>query len=330
MNRLGSIVSRYSNALFRVWSPVLGMLLAAGGCARNYYAERMVIPDASSGRLCHEVIGTGEQAAKQNRIDLAMNCQRPDGAVIAVWAIKAQAVKGLAPTAVLLHGLGESKANYLGVARRLSAKGLNAVLIDLRAHGCSGGKYITYGAKEKDDVKAVLDELGRKGLKIGDVYAFGTTLGGAVAIQYAAIDPRCKGVMAMAPYRDAASAARRIMVVLAPAMSEHDFAQTLAEAGKLADFNPAEASAVAAAGKLTCPLLLSHGLLDVLVPVDWSGAIFDAAKGPKRFLLITPGPEQLALVMVWEDWLAGRIVELSQGKLNACQLPKAPATNTAR
>jgi alpha-beta hydrolase superfamily lysophospholipase len=228
---------------------------------------------------------------------------------------------------VLLHGLGEGKANYLGVAKRLSAKGMNVVLIDLRGHGCSSDKYTTYGAKEKDDVKAVLDEVDKKGLKIGDVFVFGTTLGGCVAFQYAAIDPRCKGVMAIAPYRDATTVARRIAFVLAPTMSEADFRQALAEGAKMADFDPASASAVDAAKKLTCPVLVVNALLDVTVQIDWSQAVYDAAGGPKRFIVVTPGPEQLALVMIWEDWIADRMADLAHGKLDGY---KSPATQPGK
>lgn len=328
------------------------MLLGAMGCSNDYYALRIIQPDASAGRICQELSGSDEQALKQRRIDYAIECAADDGIKISAWAIKAQTPArssqpsggansqpatgansqpaGGAPTqpaatVVLLHGMGEGKAIYLGVARRLSARGLNAVLIDLRAHGCSGGKYVTYGAKEKHDVMAVLDCLAQRGLAIGDVYAFGATLGGAAAIQYAAIDPRCKGVVAVAPYKDARSIARWIVFFHAPTMSEANFARTLARAGQLADFDPDEASAVAAAGKFAGPMLLVHGLLDLSVPLDHSQAIYDSAGGPRKLIIVTPGPEQLALGLVWEDWLADRLAELARGNLDGYASPKPAA-----
>lgn len=296
-----------------------GMLLAmVAGCSDDYYAKRIIEPDTAKGRICQDLVGSNEQALRHKTVDLAITFPGSDSTTLTAWAIKAKGQASAdkpAPTVVLLHGLGESKANYLGIARRLSDKGINAVLVDLRGHGCQSGQYITYGVKEKRDVKTAIDRLSVDGLKVGDIYAFGTNLGGAVAIQYAAIDPRCRGVMAIAPYKDATTIARRILFFQAPTMSEADFRQALYRAGQIAGFDPSVASSVEAAGKLKVPLLLAHGMLDLSVPLDHSQAIYDAAKGPRKLIVITPGPEQLALAMVWEDWAADRLAELVAGKL---------------
>ena len=128
-------------------------------------------------------------------------------------------------------------------------------------------------------------------------------MGACTAIQYAAIEPRCKAVLAMSPYKDAKSIARRRLLLL----SEENFQAALDRAGQLAKFNPAEASSVAAAEKLKVPLLLVHGILDLSVPKEHSDAIFAAAAGPKKLILITPGPEWVALGAMMEDWVAEKM-----------------------
>ena len=87
-------------------------------------------------------------------------------------------------------------------------------------------------------------------------------------------------------------------------------------------FDPADASAVLAAKKLTCPLLLVHGLLDLSVPIEQTQAIYDAAAGPRKLMVVTPGPEEAALVLVLEDWIAQRIDELATGKVPGMTAPK--------
>jgi alpha-beta hydrolase superfamily lysophospholipase len=311
------------------------VLVAIPGCQQDFYAQKVLTHDTTPGRVQENLVGTGEQLQKQGRISSHVAVAMPDGASIDAWILKARAAKGgVAPTAkgtvLILHGLAESKGTYpyLGAAQRLSQRGFDVVLLDLRAHGRSGGKYVTYGGREKYDVMAVMDQLCSKGDVSAPIYVFGVTLGGATAIQYAAIDPRVKGVIAVAPYKDARSMMRWQLALLAPTMSSEEFGKVVANAGKLGDFAPEDASCVEAVKKLKCPLVLYHGMLDLSVSLENSQAIYDAAHEPKRLVVVTPGPEQVAMAMVLEDWIADRVSELAAGKLPGAAAPQ-PATQTA-
>jgi len=291
----------------------VGVLASAilGGCGADYAARQIIEHNTNPGRVFQDMTGTADQLIKAGAIDLHRRIKSADGVEIDVWVIKArkpaggEGAPGGLGTVVILHGLTESKASfpYFGAAKRLANKGYDVVLPDLRAHGRSGGKYVTFGAKEKYDVKTVMDALLREGAVREPICVFGVTLGAATAIQYAAIDPRCKKVFAMTPYKDVRSLARRRLLML----SDKDFQAALKKAGTMAKFDPDEASSVAAAGKLKVPLLLVHGMLDVSVPTENSDAIFAAAGGPKKLIAVTPGPEQIALVAVMEDWIAEKV-----------------------
>ncbi len=286
---------------------ILFLVAAVGlcvGCERDFYARQIIEHNTDSGKLLLNLTGTAEQLQKRKRIDDHRPMTMADGTNIDVWIIKAKRAGGsVRGTALLLHGLTESKAKYLQAGRNVAKKGFDVVLLDLRAHGRSGGKYITYGALEKLDVKAVMDELIGTALVHKDVYVFGVNLGAATAIQYAALDARCKGVLALTAYKDAASIARRTIALLAPTMSEQEFEEVLARAGEMANFDPHKASSEIAAMTLSCPLLLVHGLIDT----EHSKAIYDAAAGPKKLILVTPGPEQFALAVILDRWIAEKI-----------------------
>ena len=281
------------------------------GCQTDFYARQIIEYNTDSGRLLLNLTGTGEQLIKSGRVDHHRVVTSADQTKIDVWVIEAESADPNAATAkgtaLLLHGLTESKAKYLRAGQRLAEMGYDVVLLDLRAHGRSGGKYVTFGAWEKLDVKAVLDELIGDGAVHEDVYVFGVNLGAATAIQYAAIDSRCKGVLALTAYKDAPSIARRTIGLMAPTMGEVEFQKVLARAGELADFDPVKASAETAAGNVTSPILLVHGLLDVSVPVEHSQAIYGAAGGKKKLLTVTPGPEQIALAIIMDQWIADKI-----------------------
>jgi alpha-beta hydrolase superfamily lysophospholipase len=154
-----------------------------------------------------------------------------------------------------------SKGWFFSLGEQLAANGWDVVLPDLRAHGASGGKYVTWGAKDKRDIKTVVDKLLAEEIIEPKLYAMGASLGGCVAIQYAAFDTRCQGVLALAPPTGVNGVA-----------------------GELAGFDATDASAIDAAGKLKCPLILAHGRLDIIVPHNHSEQIYQAASGPKKLI----------------------------------------------
>jgi len=308
----------------------IGLLLVAMGvcvgCERDFYARQIVEHNTNSGRLLLSLTGTAKQLLKRKRIDAHRVVTVADGTKIDVWVLKAKRDRGsVRGTALLLHGLTESKAKYLRAGEQLAKKGYDVVLPDLRAHGRSGGKYVTYGALEKLDVKAVMDELIGSGAVHKDVYVFGVTLGAATAIQYAALDARVQGVLALTAYKDAPSIARRMIALVAPTMSEQDFEDVLARAGEIAQFDPQKTSTEIAAVTVVCPILLVHGMLDVSVPLEHSQAIYDAARGPRKLLAVTPGPEQVALAIILDRWIPEKLDALATHGLG----DKPPATKPA-
>lgn len=283
----------------------------AAGC-QNFYVERLLTQDTGAGKLRQRLARTDEQLCHAKEIDAFQLVAAPDGATMDVWVVKAKAAptKG---TAILLHSLNDTKADFpfFNAAKPLAKLGYDVVLMDLRAHGRSGGKHVTYGAKEKLDLKATMDALVARKLVDERFYVFGSNLGAAVAIQYAAIDSRVKGVVAMGPYRDFEGIAAWQLRVLNPVMLPEDMRKHIAAAAKEGGFAPDDASAVLAVRKLACHLLLVHRIADVAVPLDHTQAIFDAATCPKELRLITPGPEEAAMLLVLEDWIAQRLDEVA-------------------
>lgn len=100
------------------------------------------------------------------------------GGLVAGWYATGQAGAG---AVLLLHGVRSDRRQMLSRARFLSAAGHAVMLIDLPAHGESGGDRITFGWQEAKGVEGALDELRRRspGERIGVI---GASLGGAAAL----------------------------------------------------------------------------------------------------------------------------------------------------
>jgi pimeloyl-ACP methyl ester carboxylesterase len=300
----------------RATIPVLlwGLAAACAGCGGGSHeanALMLIEPSTALGKLATAATGTGKQlvalgAISEHRRIMGL------GVEIDVWVIKGRRPKkarGRARsrgTVVLLHPLMNGKYWFFNLGKLLARRGWDVVLPDLRAHGRSGGKYITWGAKEKHDIEMVMDELILDGVVSDRIYVLGASLGGAVAIQYAALDVRCRGVVAVSPPASLKRIGRHIL----PLESAGDYEESLWRAGALAGFDPYRASAVEAAKELACPLILAHGVLDIIVPYTHSVQIYKAARGPKKLIpLALQGHDAGA---GQELWLAGRIEQLTK------------------
>ena len=96
------------------------------------------------------------------------------------------------PTIVLVHGFAANKSDILAYGAGLH-ENFNLVAFDLRNGGRSTGTQTTYGVREQDDLRAVIDWVEReKGASwIG---VLGNSMGAATAITEARSDPRVQAL----------------------------------------------------------------------------------------------------------------------------------------
>ncbi|HPS53224.1 MAG TPA: alpha/beta fold hydrolase [Phycisphaerae bacterium] len=280
------------------------------GCDENEN-RNLQVTTSSQNNIVMELAGDGDKLVAQKKLEAAGEITSADGVKIAYWSIDAHGKsKG---TAVILHGLYESKANYMGMGKKLAADGYDVVLVDLRHHGDSGGKYITCGAKEKDDVKAIMDKLSAEGKIAQPFYVFGVNYGAVTGILYAEIDPRVKGVVAIGPWQDTVTKFKRDLGLFA---SPEDLNKALENAKEDAGFDPRGTSALESARHLTCPLYLIHGTADLIVPVSDSEAIFAVANKPKELKVVLAGsPEQIIIGMDYDGWLARQVEKVAKDQV---------------
>jgi uncharacterized protein len=118
-----------------------------------------------------------------------------DGVRLAGWRRDTSAPR--LATLVYLHGVADNRSIGAGTVERFRRRGFAVVAYDSRAHGDSEGDACTYGFFEKRDLHRVLDTL-----PAGPIVLLGTSLGGAVALQEAADDPRVAAAVAAETFSD--------------------------------------------------------------------------------------------------------------------------------
>jgi pimeloyl-ACP methyl ester carboxylesterase len=194
-------------------------------------------------------------------------------------------------TILVLHGMGARSAWMHGTARMFAGEGYRAVLVDLRGHGASTGRTLSYGLQEAEDLSYVIDALEHRDLLAGRLGVYGISYGAASAIHLAARDPRVSAVVAVAPFSDMRSeVSHYIRTVGLPGvgtfMAEEKIQLAVDEAGQLGGFSPDLADAALAIERTHAPVLLVHGRADVIIPNGHSRRLHEAAPQHSELVLL--------------------------------------------
>ena len=222
-----------------------------------------------------------------------------DGAGIRLRGWRCRAVPSARGTIVYLHGIADNRGSSGSVIQRFRAKGFDVIAYDSRANGESGGDACTYGFYEKQDLHRVLDTVTNR-----PIVLIGTSLGGAVALQEAAGDPRVAAVVAAEIFSDL----RTIATERAPFIFT---TLTIREAFQIAEreghFEVDAVSPERAASRIRIPVLLLHGAADVDTRPEHTRRVYAALAGPKQLILVPGARHNGALRSdVWpeiETWI---------------------------
>lgn len=181
-------------------------------------------------------------------------------------------VQADAPTMLYFHGNNRNIANHLEHTLHLHSLGYNVLLVDYRGYGKSGGGRPSE-AKVYEDAEAAWQYLLRqRGVKPQQVFIYGHSLGGAVAVDLALRHPEAAGVIAESTFTSM------------QAMGELEYGYL--PVGWL--LNQRFDSLQKLPG-LKIPLLLIHGSWDKKVPVEMARQLYAAAPQPKTLILIEGG-----------------------------------------
>jgi pimeloyl-ACP methyl ester carboxylesterase len=254
-----------------------------------------------------------------------------DGVEIRGWWVPAPSAKG---SVVMVHGLNRSRIEMVRRAPFVHQSGWNALLIDLRHHGASGGDATTFGAKEKEDVVAAARfALGRSA---GPVVLWGVSLGAASVMLAAAEDPQVAGVICDSSYRSLADTVRHHLALfrhfrwwlrIVPSWPVAN--EVLFWMGRRGGFDPGTVNVDAAAQRLAGrPALFVANAEDVRMPKEIAFELRGAA-GDHSEVLVVPGKSHGG---AWRDGTAAyeaAATRLLQRALQTGEKPVVPPQRIA-
>lgn len=211
----------------------------------------------------------------------------PDGTEIRTWEARPP---GRPKAAMLvLHGVSDSKASQVESLRFLARRGILAMAPDFRAHGDSGGRFATFGHLEKHDLTLLRRALENEfpDIRVG---LWGTSYGGAVALQSMAVDDQFDFAIIESTFADLRDLARRQVTMRTTLPVSELGPYFINEAGKLASFDPGEIAPERAIQQIKAPILHLHGEADELIPIDHGERIArQSSRADYRFVPIARG-----------------------------------------
>lgn len=244
-------------------------------------------------------------------------------------------------TVIYLHGWSMDSTAMLPWALALAEHGYDGIAVDLRGHGESSDAPVGYGIRETQDIARLLAILEESGQLAHPVYLFGFSYGAATAmLAEAPTRDHVAGIVALAPYPDAASGIRaavghmldsdgrslRSRLLLGAIRlrygGEGAVDREIEAAARTLGLDLEEIDVAAAATRSrTCTVLL-HGGKDHLVPVTGSRALAAASPWIRYIELEDENHMSLPLrVDLLTDPLVGWMASVAAGR---CELPLLP------
>lgn len=204
------------------------------------------------------------------------------------------------PGMVIVHGAGSAKENHADFGRLCAANGWAAVSYDQRGHGESDDEMAPAALADVGRMAALLAAV--DGVDGGCVCARGSSMGGWLAIEAAAVDPAIAGVIAICPasedglrrgIRAGSFEMRADVRALDAWLGEHDLRD-------------------AAAQVTPKPLVLLHARGDEQVPSGWSEELYARAGDPRRIVVVPGGHHRSVqhdpeLQVTALRWLGGQL-----------------------
>ena len=228
----------------------------------------------------------------------SVNLRTADGLTLSGWLINVANPKG---SVAMFHGHGSKKSAILSEAKGFNQLGYNTLLVDMRAHGASGGNTCTIGYKEAADVKTAYEYLQKTGEK--NILLYGISLGAATVTKaindYALKPSKIMLEMPFASLPDAVEGRVKMMgLPVQPVSTLLTFWGGTLHGFWAYNLRPADY-----VKKITCPVLVHWGRHDPRVSEAETNDVFKNITTPKRLEVFEESGHESLLKKEPSKWM---------------------------
>lgn len=194
---------------------------------------------------------------------------------------------------VIGHGLGANKSNFLSLVDLWHSLNYNVLIFDFRGHGESSGHTISFGYKEKYDIKAAFDYLNKeKHFLANNIVGYGVSFGGASLIQAVSDGAGFEKIITDSSFASINTMANKVVermgfvpTFLREIIKDLGLTFVSLESG----FNIDRSSPIRVADRIKIPWLIIHGKKDILIPSQEAMYLYGSGNPNKKLFLVDSG-----------------------------------------
>jgi len=273
---------------------LLRQALWAGAAMLGLSGAAAALASAVSGFLVYQYArARGQWGTDEPPAGLAEEVTFPsqtDNMRISGWFLRAADASAAnpRPTVILCHGVWTGRRECLPLALRFREAGYNALCFDFRAHGMSDGRFTSVGHHETNDVLgAVAYVQTRPEVDTRRIGVVGFSMGAAATIQAAARCPAIAAIVADSAYASFVDAAKYSFSLVTRVPHFPIAPMAMRWAKWIVHVDAEQLRPVDVIGRIAPrPILISHGVLDEIVPVRHAYTLFQAAEEPKELWVV--------------------------------------------
>ncbi|MCC3414274.1 MULTISPECIES: alpha/beta fold hydrolase [unclassified Microcoleus] len=174
-------------------------------------------------------------------------------------------------TLLYLHGKGFNIGTNINQSYRFRELGFSVLLMDYRGYGRSQGSFPSEARIYEDAETAYNYLVKQRQLSPSEIFLYGHSLGGAVAVELAVTHPKVAGLIVQSSFTSMLDMVERQSLMRL-------FPVRLLLTQKFDSLNKVKL--------LRIPVLFAHGSADPLIPAAMSEKLYAAAGEPKQILLV--------------------------------------------
>ena len=226
---------------------------------------------------------------KPNYASENWNIESEDGIYLAATHFKPE--RATDKWVIVAHGYGCTQQKSYYIAEHYLSMGYHVLTPDLRASGLSGGRYLTLGYRESEDIVLWAKRVAEL-YPQAKIVLHGVSMGAATVMMAAGREDLPPEVVAAVEDCGYTNADELIAMQMEnsfglPAFPAMNLLNWRCE--KVAGFNLHDAAPIDAVRHARVPILFIHGTKDTLVPPNMAEQLYAAANAPKKELLMIPG-----------------------------------------
>lgn len=239
----------------------------------NYFGPRIII-QTKGGMFSSNFANITHNPSDFDLNASPIEISTKDNLLLKAYLIRTDSLKQKG-TIILVHGIRAYKEHFFPLCKMLADSGFNSVVLDLRAHGESEGKYCTFGFYEKQDLSILVDSISKiKNLNL-NIGIWGQSLGGAIALQSLEFDKRiCFGIVE-STFSDLRTIThdytRNKLGFDIPFVTDY----LLWRAAYIADFDPDKVVPSESCKNISQAIFMVHGTLDDRIKFEYGKQNFD-------------------------------------------------------